>query len=211
MLSLWYDLTLLNLNIFRRISLSQPVASPINHVRQVPTRRLYGGPDSGGTPSEGDDREIPVKCEPGPDSGGKGVLWTEGQCREWATEKLGFTHFEVVNNSVQPKGCFFKNDVAYWSQSNNQRQIQKPFDNGFKIRIYCETTRSPTRNPTKNPTKKPTLKPTLKPTPNPTKWKDDGWDKDGWDGDGNGYCLTETGWHERTKELGENFVIITGN
>ena len=65
-----------------------------------------------------------------------------------------------------------------------------------------------------NPTPEPTLQtddPTSFPTDYPTKWKDDGWDKDGWDGDGNGYCLTETGCHERAKELGVNFVIITGN
>ena len=105
--------------------------------------------------------------------------------------------------------------MAYWSQSDNLREISRPFDNGRKFRIYCETTFQPTEMPsTVEPTIPPSSSPpsSMEPTSyEPTKWKDDGWDKDGWDGDGNGYCLTKTGCHRRAKEMGVNFVIMTGN
>ena len=123
--------------------------------RELNEIAYYGGgktDDEGGT----DDTAFNTMCS-------DNILWTEEDCEFWARNELGFQFFRVVN--IQVKGCFRKNDVAYWSRGGNRNQISRARLSGQKQRIFCDSIFVPTEQPTGRPT---TMMPTEDPTPYPT-------------------------------------------
>ena len=115
-------------------------------------RRLYNGGDSGGTDTALKESDIPNQCF-------REVLWTLAQCRNWVRggNVPGVTIFAGGTDRSPVKGCFYSvsRREAYWgnydlnpSNSDYLTRVGEDFDNGKRVRIFCNNNVVPTSSPT---------------------------------------------------------------
>ena len=117
-------------------------------------RRLYNGgvPESGGSNTALQESEIPGQCF-------LEVLWTEEQCREWVegNNVPGVSIFAGGVNKSPVKGCFYSvsRREAYWGNyplnpANDDyiTRVGQEFNNGRRVRIFCDNNVVPTSSPT---------------------------------------------------------------
>ena len=105
------------------------------------------------------------------------VLWTSTQCLDWTRENLpnnvGFEDIGTQQCNLEPKGCFYsvRSNKVIWNEPcisgiDRDRAVARCYDNGNKVRIYCELEIEVEETPM--PTPPPTPPPTAPPTPPPT-------------------------------------------
>ena len=138
---------------FRRHMILQPqITRDIN--KNDAARRLYNGgvPESGGSNTALQESEIPEECF-------RDVLWTEEQCKDWVegNNVPGVSIFAGGVNGSPVKGCFYSvsRREAYWgnyplnpANDDYLTRVGEDFNNGRRVRIFCNTNVVPTSSPT---------------------------------------------------------------
>lgn len=172
---------MVHINLIGWLAVTSTVFSSVEGAEEVPqitrdinkndARRLYNGgvPESGGSNTALQESEIPFQCF-------RDVLWTEEQCREWVegNNVPGVSIFAGGVDRSPVKGCFYSvsRREAYWgnyplnpANDDYLTRVGEDFNNGRRVRIFCNNNVVPTSSPTEVPTPSPSDNPT---TPEPS-------------------------------------------